>query len=282
MNDAGTGTGLRDSTVATFMAVVLCVVLAGYSGPALLNSLAAVAGIGLVAAAGATVISRTGRWSGPADRVTLGRTVLIGGSATVAIMVLAGELPARPWWLLVLVTPALALDAVDGIVARRTGTSSAVGARLDMEMDAALLLVLSAVSIRSLGWWVLALGGMRYAFVAAAWFRPHLSAPLQFSQFRRVVAAVQGVTLALALAPMMPLTIARTAVAMALILLMISFGRDVITLERGKSEFEQETSNPPDRTAFDSLNTFDVAILDDDERILPAVLRAERKTPVRS
>jgi len=244
MDDGRTGTALRDSTVATFLAVVLCAVLAGYSGPELLNGLAAVAGIGLVAAAGATVMSRAGRWSGPADRVTLGRTVLIGGCATIGILVLAGELPPRPWWLLALVIPALALDAVDGFVARRTGTSSAVGARLDMEMDAALLLVLSAVSIRSLGWWVLALGGMRYAFVAAAWVRPRLRGPLAFSQFRRVVAAVQGITLAVALAPVFPLPIARTAVAIALVLLVISFGRDVITLERAKPNTPELTPEP--------------------------------------
>jgi phosphatidylglycerophosphate synthase len=238
MNDVRTGTAVRDSSVATVMAVVLCAVLAGYTGPALLSGLAAVAGIGLVAAAGATVLTRAERWSGPADRVTLGRTVLIGGCATIGIMVLAGEQAARPWWLFALVVPALALDAVDGFVARRTGTSSAAGARLDMEMDAALLLVLSAVSIRSLGWWVLALGGMRYAFVAAAYFRPQLSGSLAFSQFRRVVAAVQGVTLAVALAPITPLPVARTAVALALILLAVSFGRDILTLERAKRDAE--------------------------------------------
>jgi phosphatidylglycerophosphate synthase len=240
MDDGRTGTALRDSSVATFLAVVLCAVLAAYQGPALMSAAAAVAGISLVAAAGAAVISRAGRWSGPADRVTLGRTVLIGGCATIGIMVLAGELPPRPWWLLMLVVPALALDAVDGIVARRTGTSSPAGARLDMEMDAALLLVLSAVSIRSLGWWVLALGGMRYAFVLAAYFRPQLRAPLQFSQFRRVVAAVQGVALAVALAPVFPLPVARTTVALALILLAVSFGRDVLTLERAGREVEWE------------------------------------------
>jgi phosphatidylglycerophosphate synthase len=214
------------------------VLLAGYNGVALLSAAAAIAGIAVVAAAGATVLSRAGRWSGPADRVTLGRTVLIGGCATIAIMVLAGDLAPRPWWLLALTVPALALDAVDGLVARHTGTSSAVGARLDMEMDAALLLVLSAVSIRSLGWWVLAIGAMRYLFVAAAWFRPQLREQLQFSQFRRVVAAIQGVTLAVALAPIVPLGIARTAVAIALVLLLVSFGRDVITLERAHRDKE--------------------------------------------
>ena len=38
---------------------------------------------------------------------------------------------------------ALILDAVDGKVARRTGTASALGARFDMEVDAFLILVLS-------------------------------------------------------------------------------------------------------------------------------------------
>jgi len=232
LSGTGTGTALRDSSIATATAVALCVVLAGYAGTAPVTAAAAVTGIGVVVAAGGTVILRAGRWSGPADRVTLARTVLIGGCATIAVLVLAGELPPRPGWLLALVVPALMLDAVDGFVARRTGTSSAAGARLDMEMDAALLMVLSAMAVFSLGWWVLAIGGMRYAFVAASVIRPQLRAPLPFSQFRRVVAAVQGAALAAALAPVLSLPVARATVAVALVLLVISFGRDVISLER--------------------------------------------------
>ncbi|GAA4940924.1 hypothetical protein GCM10023238_03240 [Streptomyces heliomycini] len=38
---------------------------------------------------------------------------------------------------------ALILDGVDGKVARRTGTSTPLGARFDMEVDAFLILVLS-------------------------------------------------------------------------------------------------------------------------------------------
>jgi phosphatidylglycerophosphate synthase len=238
MDDVNTGTALRDSSIATVMSVLLCAVLARNAGPVLVAAAAAAAGLALVVAAGTAVFSRAGRWSGPADRVTLGRTVLIGGCATVAVLVLTGTLPARPWWLLPLAVPALALDAVDGIVARRTGTASAAGARLDMEMDAALLLVLSAIATQSLGWWVLAIGGMRYAFVAVAQFRPQLRGSLQFSQFRRVVAAVQGVALASALAPVFPLPVARTVVAIALVLLVVSFGRDVKTLEQGRSAVE--------------------------------------------
>ena len=45
--------------------------------------------------------------------------------------------------LVVLAAVALVLDGVDGQVARRTGTVSALGARFDMEVDAFLMLVLS-------------------------------------------------------------------------------------------------------------------------------------------
>ena len=259
MSDVGTGTALRDSTVATLMSGVLCAALAEFAGPVLVTGGAAVTGVSVVAAAGATVVSRTGRWSGPADRVTLGRTVLIGGCATIAVLILTGALSARPWWLLMLAAPALALDGVDGFVARRTGTASAAGARLDMEMDAALLMVLSLIATQSLGWWVLALGGMRYAFVAAAWFRPQLSRPLAFSQFRRVVAAIQGVTLAAALSPVVPLVPARIAVAAALVLLFISFGRDVITLERGnqvESTYRSPVFIPPIQVSGNRMVVF--------------------------
>jgi phosphatidylglycerophosphate synthase len=227
------GTAVRDSTTAITTSVVLCTLLSILQGFDLTSWIGAAVGVALVAVAGAAVMSRTDRWSGPADRVTLGRTVLIGGCAALAVPLLAGTLPARYWWLTALMVPALLLDFVDGLVARRTGTSSQAGARFDMEMDAALLLVLSLVAVRSLGWWVLAIGAMRYAYVAAGHFRPQLRKPLPFSQFRRVVAAVQGMMLAIGLAPVVPLTAGRCAVAVALILLVISFGRDVISLELG-------------------------------------------------
>ena len=46
---------------------------------------------------------------------------------------------------------ALLLDAVDGGVARRTGTVSGFGARFDMEVDAFLILVLSGYVAGRLG-----------------------------------------------------------------------------------------------------------------------------------
>ena len=62
---------------------------------------------------------------------------------------------------------ALALDGLDGWVARRNNTVSVLGARFDMEVDAFLILVLSVLVVphaRAVG---AAIGLMRYAFVAA-------------------------------------------------------------------------------------------------------------------
>src|SRR5919199_1802310 len=67
------------------------------------------------------------------------------------------------------------LDCVDGQVARRTRTTSALGARFDMEVDAFLLLVLSVVVARAAGPWVLAIGLMRYAYVAGGALLPWLT-----------------------------------------------------------------------------------------------------------
>ena len=66
--------------------------------------------------------------------------------------------------LVALTVPALVLDAVDGRVARRTGTVTEFGGRFDGEVDAFLILVLSVAAAPTVGWWVLAAGVVRYAF----------------------------------------------------------------------------------------------------------------------
>lgn len=118
--------------------------------------------VGLGCGAGLTVtlargLSRAARDTlGPADLVTLSRGLLACGVAALTVESLLGRhvTPA----LLVLTVPALALDAVDGPVARRTGTVTAFGGRFDGEVDAFLILVLSVVVAPSLGWWVLEIG----------------------------------------------------------------------------------------------------------------------------
>ncbi|MDL4816144.1 CDP-alcohol phosphatidyltransferase family protein [Actinomadura opuntiae] len=163
---------------------------------------------------------------GPADHVTLARVVLVG---CVAALVAGHLVHGGPVAVLVaLASAALVLDGADGWVARRTGTASDLGARFDMEADALLILVLSVQVATVAGLWVLAIGTMRYAFVAASWAAPWLRSPLPPSFARKAVAVVQGVVLAAAASGAVPH--AWAAVAAALALLAWSFGRDVLWL----------------------------------------------------
>jgi phosphatidylglycerophosphate synthase len=167
---------------------------------------------------------------GPANRVTLGRAILVGG---VTALVADSFESSPPVTLLVgLTAVALILDGVDGKVARRTGTSTALGARFDMEVDAFLILVLSVYVSTQMGPWVLLIGGMRYAFVAAARVWLWLNAPLPPSTARKTVAATQGILLLLAGANLLPHTANIGVVALALGTLVWSFGRDVVWLWR--------------------------------------------------
>jgi phosphatidylglycerophosphate synthase len=195
------------------------------------------AGAVYAAVAGGTLTFALHRsWTGslgPANRVTLARAMLIGGVTALAADSFTNHPPVVV--LVVLAAVALVLDAVDGLVARRTGTATALGARFDMELDAFLILVLSIVVSMSLGAWVLAIGAMRYTFVAAGRLLPWLRSALPVSFARKTVAAVQGVVLVVAAAGVLPGPVTAALVAVALALLVWSFGRDVGWLWRTRS-----------------------------------------------
>ncbi|HEY0500644.1 MAG TPA: CDP-alcohol phosphatidyltransferase family protein [Kutzneria sp.] len=172
------------------------------------------------------------RTFGQANWVTLFRATLVGGvTALVADGLVHGPATAA---IVALSVVALILDGVDGQVARRTGTATAVGARFDMEVDAFLILVLSVFVAASLGPWVLIIGGMRYAFVAASWVAPWLKGALPPSFARKTVAAAQGVLLVVAASGLLPALASVAVVGIALASLVWSFGRDVIWLWRNR------------------------------------------------
>ena len=162
---------------------------------------------------------------GPADWVTLVR-------ATLAIVVAAlvadsfGE-PVPVTLLVSLAAVALALDAVDGWVARRTRTTATLGARFDGEVDAFLILVLSVYVASSAGAWVIAIGAARYAFLAAGWPLAWMRAELPPRFWRKTVAAAEGILLTIAASNFLPRTATQAVLVVALALLAESFGRDV-------------------------------------------------------
>jgi phosphatidylglycerophosphate synthase len=170
---------------------------------------------------------------GPANAVTATRSTLVGvTTALVAASLTGGRAPATVL-LVTVAAVALALDAVDGAVARRTGSVTELGGRFDMEVDAFLLLVLSVYDVRFVGWWVLAIGLMRYAFVACGMLR-WMRAPLPPRYWRKVVAATCGILLTVIATGLLP-PIANVALAGAALLLLVeSFGRDVVWLVRAR------------------------------------------------
>ncbi|CAL9518370.1 hypothetical protein SUDANB95_03749 [Actinosynnema sp. ALI-1.44] len=173
------------------------------------------------------------RAPGPADRVTLARGLLVGAvTALVTDQAAAADRPPVTALVVGLAAVALVGDFVDGRVARRTGTASALGARFDMEVDAFLILVLSVHAAPAFGPWAPAIGAMRYLFVAASWVAPWLRGELPPSFARKAVAALQGVLLVVAAAGVLPF--AWALVALALAALVWSFGRDVRWLWRNR------------------------------------------------
>ncbi|MYV48369.1 CDP-alcohol phosphatidyltransferase family protein [Streptomyces sp. SID2888] len=179
---------------------------------------------------------------GPANRVTLGRSILVGG---VTALVADSFESAPPVTLFVgLTAVALILDGVDGKVARRTGTATALGARFDMEVDAFLILVLSVYVSMSLGPWVLLIGTMRYVFVAAARLLPWLNGQLPPSTARKAVAAFQGIALLVAASGLLPHGAAVGLIALALGSLVWSFGRDVRWLRITHDRSVREPADP--------------------------------------
>src|SRR3954452_6876324 len=94
-----------------------------------------------------------------ADWVTLTRATVVACVAALVADSFARPIPAA--LLVSLSAVALALDAVDGWVARRTG-AGAPGARLGAQVAAFPVLILRVYVARFTGPWVLAIGAARY------------------------------------------------------------------------------------------------------------------------
>ncbi|MCW4153045.1 CDP-alcohol phosphatidyltransferase family protein [Halomonas sp. 18H] len=171
---------------------------------------------------------------GWANRVTLLRAAMITALAGIALTPLFRQAgwEGTLWPLSLLALLALLLDGVDGWVARRTRSLTRFGARFDMELDAFLMLLLCVALIThdKAGPWVLALGGMRYAFVAAGARWAWLRAPLPESLRRKTICVIQVGALIIACTPFTPPALATPMLAIALILLSGSFLRDILWL----------------------------------------------------
>ena len=171
---------------------------------------------------------------GLANRITTSRAFFVSLAAG-----LIGE-PTRPdaaTAAVIVGIIASALDGLDGWAARRTGTTSAFGARFDMEVDALLIQVLAILAWQwdKAGAWILLSGLMRYGFVAAGWVWTWMQAPLPPSLIRKTICVVQTVVLLIALLPQVTPPASALVAAAGLGVLSYSFLTDTIWLWRHAS-----------------------------------------------
>ena len=137
---------------------------------------------------------------GPANQVTAIRALLV---ALVAGCI--GEVPGAGVATVAVAAAAMAtaLDGADGWLARRTGMTSAYGARFDMEVDALLIQVLAVLAWQwqKAGAWILLAGLMRYLFVIAGRFWAWMRRPLRPTFRGKAICIVQVVSLIVAVMP---------------------------------------------------------------------------------
>ncbi|MEL7092391.1 MAG: CDP-alcohol phosphatidyltransferase family protein [Pseudomonadota bacterium] len=166
---------------------------------------------------------------GTCNAVTLARAGMV---AFLAGAVAATDVSG--WLVFAVATVAFALDGVDGWLARRARLVSDFGARFDMEVDASLaaMLALWLWTSGTTGPEILLLGGMRYAFVAAAIIWPALQAPLPQAFRRKAICVVQVSALILLACPLTPTLLVAPVAVIAVVLLAWSFLVDILWLTR--------------------------------------------------
>lgn len=215
------------------------------------------AGGGAASAAGAALITfgacATGGWailrglgSGayPHDRLGLCNGVTMARGAGVAVLaglvVAPGALAGGGgfgWAVVALAATVLALDGLDGWLARRSGLRSAFGARFDVEADVIFAVVMAALAWQAgkVGAWFLLIGGLRPAFLLAGMLWPALRAPLPEARWRKVMAALQMTVQVVLLAPVLVPPLSGAVGGVILAAMLLSFAVDIRWLLRNRS-----------------------------------------------
>jgi CDP-diacylglycerol--glycerol-3-phosphate 3-phosphatidyltransferase len=171
---------------------------------------------------------------GVANAVTLGRGWLFAGVAGFVLVVP----PAGSGWRWV---PAvwygggIALDWVDGALARSVGQQTDLGERLDMAFDTVGFLVAPLVGVvwGRLPLWYLSISAARYLFKAGRGWRRLRRRPvydLPPSRVRRPLAALQMLFIATALVPVVPASVLVPLAAVVVTPSLAVFARDYLVV----------------------------------------------------
>jgi CDP-diacylglycerol--glycerol-3-phosphate 3-phosphatidyltransferase len=171
---------------------------------------------------------------GLATRLTLLRGLLV---SLVAGFAFVEPLGVVRWLPGALYTLAALSDRYDGIVARRLGQVSELGARLDVAMDALGLVVAPLVAVRwgRLPPWYLLLGAAYYLFHAGVAVRRRLGLPvfperLRPNRYARFFAGVQMALVAGALFPVLSPRVTTIAATVLMLPTLYLFAREWLTV----------------------------------------------------
>lgn len=166
---------------------------------------------------------------GPANLITLARSLLVGAVIALVVSGFSGGWQDGQRALAVgLSVVAVILDGVDGRVARRTRTSSAFGARFDVEIDSVLALALAIGLARELTPLALVLGLARYLYLTGARIWPWLNLALPTRLSRKIIGLLGTLTLIIATADFGPPSLGIGVVAAGTAVVLFSFGRDIV------------------------------------------------------
>lgn len=167
---------------------------------------------------------------GGATHLTVLRGLLV---SLVAGFVWVPPVGAVRWFPAILYAAAAVGDRFDGIIARRLGQTTLLGAWLDEATDALGLLVAPAVAVSwgRLPPLYLLVGAAYYVFHAAIWLHRRLGLPVYLERVKpkrvtRIFAGLQMTLVSVALAPLLSLEITTAAATLLMIPTLILFGRD--------------------------------------------------------
>ncbi|MEF8856454.1 MAG: CDP-alcohol phosphatidyltransferase family protein [Haloplanus sp.] len=164
--------------------------------------------------------------------VTLSRGGLY---AATAGFLLVPPVPAVRWAPAVCYGAGVALDFADGLLARRLGRTTDLGAKLDLAFDTLGFLVAPLVGVvwGRLPVAYLSLSAARYVYRAGIGWRKRRERPvgdLPESRLRRPLAALQMGVIAVALAPSLPVSVVHPLALVAVAPSLAVFARDYLAV----------------------------------------------------
>jgi CDP-diacylglycerol--glycerol-3-phosphate 3-phosphatidyltransferase len=145
-----------------------------------------------------------------------------------------GELAWLPFWLALVFNVA---DLFDGYLARKSGGSTLLGAKLDLDLDGRGMLVASLLVVRfgQAGAWFALAGLARYLYVAALWARKRAGrtlAPLADNPLRRPFAGVEMGVATASLAPVFAPAVTNFVATLTLLPFLSNFVWDWLQVTR--------------------------------------------------